>query len=362
MASQNDIMTLINVYASWGGVIAAVLWGGFYCSEPAHAQSSPKPDITADQPRAISVTSRKLNSFRKNAGKTVKVGKLKWLGGLVLSSSDPVFGGYSGLELSSDGKRFVAVSDAGSWLTGKIIYKNNRMVGVGNTRTGALKALGNKILRRRRDRDAEAVRLVAGNLISGTALISFEINQRIGLFPIRSGQIAGPVRYLRPRHRMPANKGLESVALVGGANLGNRRHVVAFAERALDANGHHRGFLWRRGSGQAQPLALLNLQGFDITDAAGLPDGRLLVLERRFRWSEGIKMRIREISAKNVRSGVVMNGRTLLRADLRYEIDNMEGISVHRDTLGRTVLTLISDNNFNTFLQRTLLLQFELPR
>ena len=36
----------------------------------------------------------------------------------------------------------------------------------------------------------------------------------------------------------------------------------------------------------------------------------------------------------------------------------MEGLSVHLEE-GRTILTLISDDNFS-FLQRTLLLEFEL--
>ena len=36
----------------------------------------------------------------------------------------------------------------------------------------------------------------------------------------------------------------------------------------------------------------------------------------------------------------------------------MEGLSVHLEN-GRTVLTLISDDNFS-FLQRTILLEFEL--
>ncbi len=327
---------------------------------PAGAQNTPKPDTLVSEPRSIEVNSWQLDSFRKDKMRTTKVGKLKWLGGLALSSSTPVFGGYSGLEVSSDGRRFIAVSDAGSWLAGKLVYENGRLLKIADTRAGAIKALGNKSLQRRRDRDAEAVRLMSGNLVSGTALISFEINQRIGFFPIREGKIAGPTHYLRPGRRMSANKGLESVALVGRG--GSSRNVIAFAERSLNANGHHRGFLWSGNSTRPQPVALVNLQDFDITDAVGIPDGRLIILERRFRWSEGIKMRIREIAAKSVRPGAVMNGRTLLRADLRYEIDNMEGISAHQDAKGRTILTLISDNNFNTFLQRTLLLQFELTK
>jgi hypothetical protein len=42
-----------------------------------------------------------------------------------------------------------------------------------------------------------------------------------------------------------------------------------------------------------------------------------------------------------------------------YQIDNMEGLSVHRTADGALVLTLISDDNFSP-LQRTILLQFTL--
>jgi hypothetical protein len=42
-----------------------------------------------------------------------------------------------------------------------------------------------------------------------------------------------------------------------------------------------------------------------------------------------------------------------------HQIDNMEGLAVHRASDGAIVLTLISDDNFSP-LQRTVLLQFTL--
>ena len=42
-----------------------------------------------------------------------------------------------------------------------------------------------------------------------------------------------------------------------------------------------------------------------------------------------------------------------------YQIDNMEGLAVHRTDAGDIVLTLVSDDNFSP-LQRTMLLQFTL--
>jgi hypothetical protein len=70
-------------------------------------------------------------------------------------------------------------------------------------------------------------------------------------------------------------------------------------------------------------------------------------------------MRIRNVPVAAIKPGALVDGPQLIFADTGYEIDNMEGLSVHRDAGGALVLTLISDNNF-WGLQRTLLLQFTL--
>ena len=48
----------------------------------------------------------------------------------------------------------------------------------------------------------------------------------------------------------------------------------------------------------------------------------------------------------------------LLDLDLAHEIDNMEGLAIHREA-GRTIVTMISDDNYSS-LQRTILLEFDL--
>ena len=50
--------------------------------------------------------------------------------------------------------------------------------------------------------------------------------------------------------------------------------------------------------------------------------------------------------------GAVLDGPVLMEADLGYQIDNMEGLSVHRAANGDIVLTLVSDDNFSV-IQRT---------
>ena len=68
---------------------------------------------------------------------------------------------------------------------------------------------------------------------------------------------------------------------------------------------------------------------------------------------------IRRIALASVKPGAILDGPALTEADMGYQIDNMEGLSLHRAPNGDLVLTLISDDNF-AFYQRTLLLQFTL--
>jgi hypothetical protein len=83
------------------------------------------------------------------------------------------------------------------------------------------------------------------------------------------------------------------------------------------------------------------------------------VLERSFiRASLKLDIRLRLIPAKAIRPGALMDGEVLLAADRRYRIDNIEGMAVSEDN-GETLITLISDDNFN-FFQATLLARFAL--
>ena len=322
----------------------------------ASAQARAVTHVGADSP--IPVSARVVRYF-SNADQSRRVfGQLRFRGGLVLRSPDRAFGGISGLQLDAAGRSFLAVTDAGSWVRGRLHYRGGQLSGMSNTWIGAIRALGNKVLKRGRDRDAEALRLVKGDLTRGVVLIGFERNQRIGFFPIAKSRLSGPTTYLRPPRRLARNKGIEAVAVLAVKPYAGA--PIAFAERSLDPNGHHRGWIWVKG--RPRPIALTNLEGFDITDCAVVANGDLIILERRFRWSEGVQMRLRLVKSMHIKPGAVLNGQVLLKANLSAQIDNMEGLSVHRNARGQTILTLISDDNFNRFLQRTIMLQFELLR
>jgi hypothetical protein len=98
---------------------------------------------------------------------------------------------------------------------------------------------------------------------------------------------------------------------------------------------------------------------FDISDCTLLPPGDLLLLERRYSPARGVAMRIRRVSLGDIKPGALVDGKSLIEADRGYQIDNVEGIAVHRNAQGETVITLVSDDNFS-IVQRNLLLQFML--
>ena len=70
-------------------------------------------------------------------------------------------------------------------------------------------------------------------------------------------------------------------------------------------------------------------------------------------------MRIRRIAGEELTSGAVVAAETLVAADLRFQIDNMEGLAVHVNEQGETIIAIVSDDNGSP-LQRTLLLYFAL--
>lgn len=329
-------------------------------SLPLRAQDKPAP--LSHDIEAIDVSSRVVETFARGDGPRHKYGAFEFRGGLVMTSPSNAFGGWSGLEIDAAGRRLLAISDAGSWMTGELAYAGGRLSGINGVRIGPLRAKSASTLQRSRDRDAEGLRLLDGTLANGRVLISFERNHRIGVFEVSSQGLGAPLSYLTlppEARRMRSNKGIEAVAVLrGGPSKGA---VVAFAELLLDPQGHHTGWLLTNGGAGARRLALTDIGGFEITDAIGLDDGGLLVLERRFRWLEGLRIRLRRIDGDDVLRSAPMRGDILLEADLGYEIDNLEGLSMHRSAQGETILTLISDDNFNGFLQRNLMLQFAWP-
>jgi len=317
-----------------------------------------KPKTPLSGPTAERVSVVPITFDRDDPAKT-RFGKLTFRSGLNIFARSVHFGGYSAIALDPSGETLLALSDAGSWMRATLDYDGRRLKGMSNVVLGPILDRNGKPLRTEREQDAEGIALLTGNTRKGTALVSFERDHRILRYPFtpeRFGPPAGSIPLPKGVRGMGANQGLEALATIPSGRM--KGTLVAFSERLKDRNGNLIG--WLIGGPAPGTIVVRRLGGFDITGAAGLPDGGLLLLERRFRYSEGVKMRIRRISARDLRRGRLITGETLIEASDIMNIDNMEGIAVHRAHDGATVLTLMSDDNFSAF-QRTLIMQFTLP-
>ena len=284
------------------------------------------------------------------AGADLPPGPLTFLGGLQLDSDDPAFGGFSGIEMLDGGDTAFLVSDAGSFARIGLIHDGERLVGVEQAEIDSLFPAGD-VSKESGDTedvalDSSGERGVVVRERQANAMLTFDLVEgRPANFEPKA--VGVDDRILR------SNRGLESVAFTPpGSPLAGG--VVAIAERPPP--GYANIPAWVAGAGSFE---IVRHDGFDVSSARFLADGDLILLERRFAPASGIALRIRRIPGESVRLGAAVDGDYLLDAGMTSQIDNMEGLAVHVDADGQTILTLVSDDNFSP-LQRTLILQFAL--
>ena len=317
---------------------------------PGNAQTQ----AVADPPVAIQVTAQPIAAFDIRDPSRRQFGLLEFQGGLVLRSSHRKFGGVSAIRVGADGARFIALTDKGWWFRGRIVYDGTRPEGIADAEMAPILGADGKPLAAGDWYDTESIAEDGGTLYVGIERVHQIMRFNYG----RDGLLARgqPIAVPPGLRALPANKGLEALVFVpkGFALAGS---LIAISERGLDKSGNILAFLI--GGPSPGGFTVKRSSSYDISDAALLPGGDLLLLERKFSWTSGLAVRMRRVALGDIRPGAVVDGVVLFEADLGYEIDNMEGLSVHRGAGGEIVLTLISDDNFSV-LQRTLLLQFTL--
>jgi hypothetical protein len=286
-----------------------------------------------------------------------RFGKLEFRGGLQLTSPTKSFGGLSSLIMERDGSHFLSATDNGRWLRGRITYSGAAPSGIADAEMAPMLGPDGKRLAARGWWVTESLaKDDAGNFYVGIERVHRVVKFDFGKdgFRARGIPIAVPPEF----KSMPLNQSLEALAVAPQSHpLAGA--LIVISESDLDAAGNIKS--WLLGGPSPGTFTVKRSDDFDVTDCALLPDGDLLILERRFSWLRGAAVRIRRIAAAAVRPGAIVDGEQLLYADAKQQVDNFEGLGIHRTAKGETVLTLISDDNFSP-LQRTLLMQFTLPQ
>lgn len=289
------------------------------------------------------------------------MGPLRFRGGLWLRSPDPRFGGLSDLRVSADGSGLLAVSDCGYGFVAKVLYDTRGdLAGVGSARLVELVGPRSRALSPE-EIDAEALGRQGDDL-----LVGFEGRPRVWRYRADPpfGGPPSPVSSPPLSRECRDNRGLESIT-----SLANGRFFFlcegqglqpAFAPAWVGA-----GAQWRP---REYPLDKGSAGFGDVfrpTSAASLPDGDVLVLERRY---PPLACRLRRLGRADVEGKGSLAPRTLAVLEPPLSIDNFEGLAVRRAASGSTYLYLLSDDNgcakvgpiTGPRLQRTLLLLFEL--
>ena len=277
--------------------------------------------------------------LRTDAPGERRLGRLTFLAGWWLRSNHPRFGGISGMHVA-DGM-VTALNDNGIVLRFAV-----------PARTGAapltvldLPAAPGAT---KKQRDSEALAIDGAR-----AWVSFE----------RANAI---YRYRLPDWRGEASARPEALARwslnSGGEAMLRLRdgRFLLFSEGGRRRDGSSDVVLFERDPAEASAAAsLLRYRapdGYRITDAAELPDGRLLFLNRRVSLMNGITAKLTLAKRPQLFAGATLSGTEVASFAAPVTTDNYEALSVGQER-GRTIVWIASDDNFLA-LQRTMLMKF----
>ena len=304
---------------------------------------APLPLAFRSAPQGVTATPVPLDP--RDPGR-IGIGKLRYLGGWVLKGTDRRFGGVSSMTLQ-DG-HFVMLSDGG-------VVTRFRFDGhAGPVADYAMSELpdGPGDGSRKVDRDSESSTF---DPASGHVWAGFETRNQIWRYTKGFAEADGHVAPKAMAH-WPRNEGAEAMV-----RLRDGRFLV-FAETRKRPDGSHLALLFPSDPVEGAVPEEFGYRGpphFSPTDAAQLPDGRVVVLHRRFGIPAGFAAAITIIDPNAIQPGVVVTGTPVAMLAPPFTVDNMEALAIEQQE-GRTVLWVASDDNY-FFGERTLLMKFALP-
>lgn len=243
-------------------------------------------------------------------------------------------GGLSGFDVSADGRGFHMVTDRGHWARGELLRDDGALVGMTITEHQGLK-----------DRfgdtpdypstDAEGVALDT----AGRLYVSFEQAHRVLRYDRWESPAYWP-SYTTAWRALSLNKGLEALAIAPDGTLYAIPEEINF--------GATESLVYRKRPQEEweQAFTLPIHEWFLPVGADFGPDGRFYLLERGL-YPFGFFSRVRVMDVSD--TGVA-NISTLLRTDLG-DHGNLEGLGIWRDPAGQIRLTMVSDDNFHSFMR-----------
>nr|WP_275588880.1 esterase-like activity of phytase family protein [Croceicoccus hydrothermalis] len=310
----------------------------------------------------------------------MRIGPFTLGGAWRLDGSRPDFHGLSGLAILPDG-HFLAVSDRG-W---RVTFPRPGDTGAVTIDTARVPAFGAHALN-----DLEGV---AVDPDTGTYWITFEHLNAIARFA--AGATTGEAVQPATMASWPRNTGPETIirlrdgrfiviseaispgrshshtgVLFDGDPVGNGvRPTVEqpfgeqpFGEQPFGEQPFGEQPLAERQSGAAGRIFHLAMpNGFRPVDGAQLPDGRVLILGRKFNVLTGFSTNIAIADPARIRWGGLWQAGEMARIDSGPLADNYEGLAIEPARNGGVHIWLVSDDNLASIIQHQYLLRLDWP-
>jgi hypothetical protein len=306
-----------------------------------------RADTIPEQWRALQITATPIELGVE------QVGRLRFRGGLVLTSEDGEFGGLSGIEVL-DGNRVLILNDDAEWFEAQLVLDDSGAL-VGFTDLRYALALNERAepFPNKDTGDSEGLT----QLLDGRFATSFEGTQSIRIFDMNRDGPFGPSGFGPPlagTEGLPANAGLEAIATLSDGSLlvgaeGGERATTPLWRVPLDA------------TTPAEPLIGFPLEfGYSLTALDRAPDGGIVALQRFYAPVIGARARISYFpeSALNARGEILPDVEELGVIAPPLPVDNFEGIATARMPDGTTRIYIVSDDNYQA-RQRTLIYAFD---
>ena len=170
------------------------------------------------------------------------------------------------------------MSDEGSWLAGRLLHDRGSLTGLADVEMGPLVDTEGNPLVKKDNRDAESLALMP----DGSFLVGFERQHRIRHYAGDNGRLKGPATPFPSPPGLaeaPFNGGIESLISLPKGRLFAMTEYWIVDDRV-------RGWI-RRGSEDCKPLGYRFERALRPSDAALLPWGDLIVLERAYNPERG---------------------------------------------------------------------------
>ncbi len=327
----------------------------------AYAAAAPAPKGRDQQVRPLAVTARAVPLNPHDNGQE-RIGRLRYLGGLVLTSSDPRFGGISGLLWEPGCRRLLAASDDGYWFILEPAEQGEKLTGISSGWISTFHRAGDQPITSKSEVDAEALARDG----DGAVWAFFEQEHRAERFAgLTACQPETLTRAADRRWPLPETRGW---AMNGGAEaasgMGDALAYLSESSTTVAGARDRRGVIASPDAPNPEPrvFAYAVPAGFSPTDMDALngdgSDGQMVILHRRLSGLGGFSALISLAELPRSAAAAEAVPHDIARIAAPLTVDNMEALAVRAEG-ERRYLYLMSDDNYRGF-QRTLLLKFEL--